>query len=127
MVRLNKHKTISQEVFVFLKDGLGLVFDIPHVNALLTICSQFNRKQGRPRRYGRYCHGRATFWADNIFLNYTFWVFISTIFFIFSVFIFFLLSNRNKIEKLLYLDFQNQTDNPDLKQVATELCASSAF
>jgi len=46
--------------------------------------------------------------------------------FFFSVFssFFSLLSNRNKIEKLLYLDFHNQTDNLDLKQVATEFCAS---
>jgi len=58
-----------------------------------------------------------------IFKNYTFRVFISIIL-LFSQFLFFLLLNRNKKETLLYLEFDNRTDNLDLKQVATEFCAS---
>ena len=79
--------------------------------------------------YSRNCRAvvGGTFWTDTEvwFLKLHILSFHFHYFIIFSVFnIIFLLSNRNKIEKLLYLDFHNPIDNLHLKQVSTEFCAS---
>jgi len=102
----------------FKQVWLSNLFEITHLHTFFL----FLNVQGRRRRYGRYGHGRRSLFGPIMIFKISHFEFSFPLFYYFLSF--FLQSNRNKIEKLLYLDFHNQTDNLDFQQVATEFFPS---